>query len=334
MSSELSHRAILPKYISSDVEWTKLLQLCPDDLRQLSCRDFLNRLQLTVDIDRACRAKVKRFHTDKSAPSNLNEQVTKEKMKFAIEARAFIVSMLESLLDDVHFTADIIHGMGCFDPHVLLLCLLSKLHSASRPNTIVCVFVARWTEIPKVIIGMSTLNSLITSEALTLPSRMHPKPLPICLTSSRLCLLSEAIPGFFYLFRLCCLCITEAHQELPAVKFRDDDPSSCGCQLSAVILPAQSYSFNCTGDSAACKTESASTKYRELEGQFSSWQLVGDPWTHVVIFGRAQFSKTLTNTFENLKEMPVIGVITASRSSSASATAVRKKIGPLASFRG
>ena len=117
----LCHRAILPKCNPDDVEWTKLLQLCPDDLKQLSSRNFLSRLKLTVDLDHACRAKIKRNQDDKKpGQPGLDALVAKERKNFGVEARSYIVTLLESLLRNVHFTANIVHGMGCFDPHVLL----------------------------------------------------------------------------------------------------------------------------------------------------------------------------------------------------------------------
>ena len=39
----------------------------------------------------------------------------------------YIVYLLESLLRNVHFTANIVHGMGCFDPHVLLSLPLNQV---------------------------------------------------------------------------------------------------------------------------------------------------------------------------------------------------------------
>ena len=63
---------------------------------------------------------MKRFPADRTTTLSLEVPVTKEREKFGTEARANIVSLLETLLEDKHFTADIIHGMGCFDPHVLL----------------------------------------------------------------------------------------------------------------------------------------------------------------------------------------------------------------------
>ena len=136
----------MPKYNPGDVEWTKLLQLCSDDLRQISCRDFLSQLKLTVDLDAACQAKVKRFPADKATTLSLEELVTKEREKFGTEARAYIVSLLEALLEDIHFTADIIHGMGCIDPHVLLSLPLEQATSfASTLCMIAFTIVVGWT---------------------------------------------------------------------------------------------------------------------------------------------------------------------------------------------
>ena len=67
----------------------------------------------------------------------------------------------------------------------------------------------------------------------------------------------------FHLFRLCCLSITDGQHDFPAVKFHEVDTSSSSCRLSAVILPAQSYSANCPGAAAACTTEPALAAYRE-----------------------------------------------------------------------
>ena len=129
----------------------------------------------------------------------------------------------------------------------------------------------------------------------------------------------------FFLFRLCCLCITEEHHELPAVKFSDVDISSSTCRLSAVILPAQFYLANCPDAITVCTTESALAAYKELSSQFNTYHFAGDPWSHVDVFGRAGFLKTLTNAYNNLKAVPVVGVTTTSRSSSVSSSAVVRK---------
>ena len=109
------------------MDWTGFLQLCPDDLRQLSSRDFLNRLKLTSDFDLTCRAKLKRSQGEKLAAAIIDELVTKARENFATEARGYIVTLLVSLLRDIHFTANIVHGMGSFDAHVLLTLPLEQV---------------------------------------------------------------------------------------------------------------------------------------------------------------------------------------------------------------
>ena len=301
-----------------------MLQLCPDDLRQLSCRDFLSRLKLDVDLDAACLAKLKRFPADKSSTLSLEELAAKEKERFGMEARAYIVSLLVTLLEDIHFTADIVHGMGCFDPHVLLSLPLEQATFCF--NALFNSFHLRgW-------VGMSVkpdyqeeyfeFIDLFRSTCGTVKNAPH--------TIGDMLDFLIAMPSFrsrsrlFHLFRLCCLCITESHQELPAIKFHGVDTSSSNCRLAAVILPAQSYLANCPDAISTCTTETALAQYRELEGQFSSRHFAGDPWVHADMFGRAEFLKKLSSSFKQLKSTPIVGISTASRSSSVSTTAVRK----------
>ena len=64
-----------------------------------------------------------------------------------------------------------------------------------------------------------------------------------------------------------------------------------------MILPAQYYLANCPDATAVCTTESALAAYRELSSQFNSCHFAGDPWSHMDVFGRAGFLKTLTTAY-------------------------------------
>ena len=301
----LCHRAVLPKCIPSDTDWNGLLQLCPDDLRLLSSRNFLNRLKLTCDLDQACQAKLERSRGESPASANQDELVTKERETFGTEARTYIFSLLGSLLRDIHFSANIVHGMGSFDPHVLLTLPLEQASFCF--NALYDSFRLRgWVD--------ESSRGDCRNEYFEYPNIDFLIPIPAFRSRTRL----------FHLFRLCCLCITEEHQALPAIKFQDVDTSSSRCRLSAVVLPAQSYLTNCPGAVSVCTTEAALTNYKELEGQFSSGQLAGDPWAHVDVFGQTNFLKTLTTAFKNLKRTPLVGTSTASRSSFVSTSAGRK----------
>ena len=300
------------------------MQLCPDDLRLLSSRDFLNRLKLTCDLDQACQAKLERSRGESPAPANQDELVTKERETFGTEARTYVVSLLGSLLRDIHFSANIVHGMSSFDPHVLLTLPLEQASFCF--NALYDSFRLRgWVDESSrddcrdeyfefVDYFRKTYPSIESSPGIIADILDFLIPIPAFRSRTRL----------FHLFRLCCLCITEEHQALPAIKSQDVDTSSSRCRLSAVVLPAQSYLTNCPGAVSVCTTEAALTNYKELEGQFSSGQLTGDPWAHVDVFGHANVLKTLTTAFKNLKGTPVVGTSTASRSSSVSTSAGRK----------
>ena len=314
----------MPKCIPRDTDWNGLLQLCPDDLRQLSIRDFLHRLKLTCDLDLVCQAKLEKSRGSNPVPANQAELVSKEKENFGTEARAYIVTLLESLLRDIHFTANIVRGMGSFDPHVLLTLPLEQVSFCF--NALYDSFRLRgWVDESSRNDCRDEYFEFVDYFRKTYPS-IKSSPGTVADVLHLLIPISEfrSRARLFRLFQLCCLCITEGHQTLPAVKFQDVDTSNSRCRLSAVILPAQSYLTNCPSAISVCTTEAALANYKELEGQFSSGQLAGDPWVHVDVFGQANFLKTLTAAFKNLKGTPVVGVSTASRSSSVSTSAGRK----------
>ena len=272
----------------------------------------------------ACQAKLKRSRGENPVLTSQDELVTKEKETFGTEARTYIVTLLGSLLRDINFTANIVHGMGSFDPHVLLTLPLEQVSFCF--NALYDSFRLRgWVDEASrgdcrdeyfefVDYFRQTYPSIKSSPGTIVDVLDFLIPIPAFRSRARL----------FHIFRLCCLCISEGHQALPAIKFQDIDTSSPRCRLSSVILPAQSYLTNCSGSVSVCTAEAALAHYKELEGQFSSGQLAGDPWAHVDVFGQANFLKTLTAAFKNLKGDPVVGVSTVSRSSSEWTSAGRK----------
>ena len=92
------------------MNWTGLLYLCPDDLKLLSGRDFLNCLKLTADVDVACKAMTRQSRSDLNISADeINALLATQKDSFAAKARGYFVFLLETLLRDDHFTADIVH---------------------------------------------------------------------------------------------------------------------------------------------------------------------------------------------------------------------------------
>ena len=321
---KLCSRAVLPKCIPDDTNWTGLLYLCPDDLKLLSCRDFLNRLKLVTDIDASCKAKVRQSRIDPNiSASEFSALLATERDSFATSARGFFVFLLETFLRDVHLTADIVHGLACFDPHTLVslsmdqvtfcfgalfqtFCLRGWIQRSLEPDyrdeylEFVDYFRANFPQFKDMPGQMKDVVSFLVA-------------LPAMRTRKNL----------FHLFRLSCLCLTEGGADLPAIKFHKVDSSKPKCRFVDMLLPAQSYLASCSQAIAYCTSESSLGKFRSLDNQFNSGQFAGDPWTHVDTFGRSSFQKSLMTTFKGLKPTPVKVVTIPSRSSSISSTVGR-----------
>ena len=254
----------------------------------MSTRDFGSRLKFDTDLDAVCRSKVRRSYSDnKTGPPNLEELVATEKEGFLVNARTYVVSLLETMLRDIHFTADIIHGMGCFNPHLLLslpldqvtFCFNALFNSFRLRGWIAESAMQEYRdEYFEFVDHFRKIYSGIKDSPATIPDVLELlTPMPALRSRTNL----------FHLYRLCCLCITESHQDLPAIKFQDVDTSSDHYRLSSVVLPAQSYLAYCPDAIAVCTSESALAKYKELDLQFTSGQLSVDPWSHVDVFRRA-----------------------------------------------
>ena len=321
---KLCSRAVLPKCIPDDANWTGLLYLCPDDLRLLSGRDFLNRLKLTSDVDAACKDRILYSRSDPNISNvDFESLLTAERDNLAAKARSSFVFLLEAILRDVHLTADIVHGLACFDPHVLVslameqvsfcfgalfqsFCLRGWVQRSSESDfrdeymEFVDYFRANFPQLKDQPGQMKDIVSFL----IVLPALRSRKNL-------------------FYLFRLSCLCLTEKGVDLAVIKFHEIDTSKPKCRLADTLLPAQSYLTNCPQSVAYCTSEASISKLRRLDGQFNSGQFAGDPWTHVDSFGCSTFQKGLMTAFKNLKPTPVKAVTIPSQCSSVSSTVSR-----------
>ena len=95
---KLCYRSLLPKHLPKDTDWTQLPVLRTLELCQLSSGDFLHRLKLKEDLDKAATAKVKRDHSDKEGHIlNLAKLVKDCKERFVSKARGYLVFLLEKL---------------------------------------------------------------------------------------------------------------------------------------------------------------------------------------------------------------------------------------------
>ena len=306
----------MPKHTPADNDWSGLLQLCLDDCRELSCRDFLSRLKLRFNLEAACQAKVRKENSEKKNLSALIDGLTETtRDSFATEARSYIVFVIESLLKDLRLTAGIVRGLASFDLTVLqtqpmeqaLFCFRALFHSFQVRGWVQESQESEYREEYVEFLDhfRSSSGPLRTSDAV---------PDIIDLLVSMPALRSR--PRLWRLFRLSCLCLTETSPRLPPFRFQDADSSNPNCRLSDVLLPAQSYLATVPNSELSCVIETALTKFHALESQFDSGSVPGDPWAHVDSFGQSKFYRTLITAYKSQGSVVSISKAVRSRSSS------------------
>ena len=110
----------MPKHTPADTNWSGLLQLQLEGVRQLSSSDVLLRLKLKSDVDSFCYQKAKRDTAGTKGQAIALEKLAENvREDFIGQARAFVVTIIESLLRDIRLTAHIVRGMASFDLTVL-----------------------------------------------------------------------------------------------------------------------------------------------------------------------------------------------------------------------
>ena len=173
---KLCSRALLPKHTPADNDWSCLLQLSLDDCRELSCRDFLSRLELKLDLDAASRAKARKENSEVKNLSAIIDGLTKTvKDTFAAQARSYIVFVIDSLLKDIRLTAGIVRGLAIFNLTVLqtqprdqaLFWFRALFHSFQLRD-----FVDGVKKPRRVSIGRNMSNFSITCDILVGPSSL------------------------------------------------------------------------------------------------------------------------------------------------------------------
>ena len=267
-------------------DWTQLPVLRTAELRQMSTRDFLTRLRLKQDLDAASTAKVRRDNSDREGPiPNMSEQVEAVKEKFVAKARSYLVTLLENFLNHTSLNANLVVGMACFDPNVLL-CLPTEQASFCFTALHQSFNVRGWLEgSPEDDCRDEYLEFVghFRQTYQALEKSLNGFPDMVDLLSSMPELRNRA--HLHRLFQLSCMCLTENTPLLPPIRFHDVDAQRPKCRLGDVLLPAQSYLARVPDAISICSKDESLNKLREIEQEFLTGSVAGDPWTHVDVFG-------------------------------------------------
>ena len=296
---KLCSRAILPKHTPADTDWSGLLQLSLDECRELSSRDFLNRLKLKFDLDGASRTKARKQNIGKkSLNANIDGLAETVRDNFATQARSYVVFLLDSLLKDIRVNAGIVRGMASFDLTVLLtqpmeqalFCFRALYHSFQLRGWVLATDETEYREEYVEFIDhfRNSCGNFRTPELVTdVVDLLMPMPA------------LRNRPRLLHLFKLSCLCLTESSASLPPIQFQGMDTSDPDCRLSSIMLPAQSYLSAMPRFVDSCVNEAALAKFHELETRLDSGNVPGDPWAHVDSFGQGKFYKALLSSFKS-----------------------------------
>ena len=237
------------------------------------------------------------MHTDFEAA------VESIKDEFVVKARNYLVFLLVRFLDDIIFNSDIVKGVSCFNPVVLLsvpyeeaaVCFSTLYYSFSPREWMVSSEVEAQDEYLEFLDFFRNKYEDFRDAPETFTDMIELlSPMPELRSRKHL----------FFLFQLSCPCLTLQLPTLPAIKFQRVDSSDPRCRLSDVILPAQSYLSHLVGSVAVCTTEACLDKYRELESSFAEENVAGDPWVQMDSFGEVNFRKALISAQKALREKP------------------------------
>ena len=147
-----------------------------------------------------------------------------------------------------------------------------------------------------------TSTSSLSTEKRMLPCKARLMVLPIW-WSCCLRWLSSVVVLIFIVYFDCVVSIEDTPL-LPAIRFQDVNAQSLRCRLGDVLLPAQSFLARVPDAISVCTNDVSLSKYREIEQQFNSGIVAGDPWVHVDTFGRAELYKTLHAAYESVVRVP------------------------------
>ena len=106
----------------------------------------------------------------------------------------------------------------------------------------------------------------------------------------------------FYLFKLCCLCLTSRSHQYPPVLFGSVDTTGYRSRFADLVVPCQSY-FSCGPDFiSCCSSDSNLEKFSVLSASFerSAFSSEYDPWTYADEFGRSKIYKSLLSSYKTV----------------------------------
>ena len=305
--SKLCARCYLPETIPLENSWFLLLGFKVSEGKFMSEEDFLIPHRLTNRIATASKQSAEVTHLNKKSEKAAIEKTAAETTSsFVKEALQFIQYLVKQVLSQAGLSSEVIKGLAAFDPFVLF----------KRPSEVGLRHF-------DVLYSTFQLRSWVTSanenscrdEYLALLDYLrvnYPPDFDLMENSVDLIDFLMGLEFFqthehlFYLFKLCCLCLTSVSPQYPPVLFGSVDTTGCQGRFADLVVPCQSY-LSCVPNSIShCCSDVNLEKFSVLSSSFerSAFSADYDPWTLVDEFGRSKIYKSLLTSYKAVTAVP------------------------------
>ena len=240
--SKLCSRCYLPETIPLENSWFLLLGFKVSEGKFMSEEDFLIRHRLTNRIATASKQSAEVTHLNKKSEKAAIEKTAAETTSsFVKEALQFIQYLVKQVLSQAGLSSEVVKGLAAFDPFVVF----------KRPSEVGLRHF-------DVLYSTFQLRSWVTSdnenscrdEYLALLDYLrvnYPPDFDLMENSVDLIDFLMGLEFFqthehlFYLFKLCCLCLTSVSPQYAPVLFGSVDTTGCQGRFADLVVPCQSY---------------------------------------------------------------------------------------------
>ena len=299
--SKLCARCYLPETIPLENSWFLLLNFKASGGKFISEEDFLIRHRLTNRLATASKQCADVVHLNKkSEKAAIDKTAAETTSSFVKEGLHFIQYLIKQVLNQAGLSSEVIKGLAAFDPFILF----------KRPTEVgLRHFEVLYSTFQLRSWFSSENENICRDEYLALLDHLrvnYPPDFDFKENSSDLIDFLMRLEFFqthehiFYLFKLCCLCLTGQSPQYPPVSFGSVDTSGYRGRFADLVVPCQSY-LSCVPDSISyCCSDANLEKFSALSSSFerSAFSPDYDSWTFVDEFGRSKIYKSLLASYK------------------------------------
>ena len=305
--SKLCARCYMPETIPLANSWFLLLGFKVSEGKLVSEEASLVRHRLTNRIATASKQSAEVTHLNKKSEKAAIEKTAAETTSsFVREAMQFVQYLIKQVLSQDGLSSEVIKGLAAFDPFVLF----------KRPTEVGLRHF-------DVLYSTFQLRSWVTSanedncrdEYLALLDYLrinYPPDFDLMESSIDLIDFLKGLEFFqthehlFYLFKLCCLCLTSVSPQYPPVLFGSVDTIGCQGCFADLVVPCQSYLSYVPNSISYCCSDANLEKFPVLSSSFerSAFSSDYDAWTIVEEFGRSKIYKSLLTSYKAVTAVP------------------------------